>query len=105
MDKKLRKLYKQTRIELPQGQSSELSQFIEAIENSNEGKEELSRIVQEGNHYKDGKGQKLETSRKTYRRKIERVSSKIKGKMVSFVVVNLVCTCNASICIHVQLCL
>ena len=56
--KKLRKLYKQTRIELPQQQSSELCQLIEAIENSNEGKEELSRIVKEGNQYKDGKGRK-----------------------------------------------
>ena len=58
MDKKLKKLYKQTRIELPQEQSSELCQLIEAIENSNEGKEELSRIVKEGNQYKDGKGRK-----------------------------------------------
>ena len=30
----------------------------EAIENSNEGKEELSRIIKEGNQYKDGKGRK-----------------------------------------------
>lgn len=58
MDKKLRKLYKQTRVELPQEQSSELCQLIEAIENSNEGKEELARIVKEGNQYKDGKGRK-----------------------------------------------
>ena len=58
VDKKLRKLYKQTRIELPQEQSSELCQLIEAIENSNEGKEELSRIIKEGNQYKDGKGRK-----------------------------------------------
>ena len=58
MDKKLRKLYKQTKIELPQEQSSELCQLIEAIENSNEGKEELSRIVKEGNQYEDGKGRK-----------------------------------------------
>lgn len=56
MAKKLRKLYKQTRIELSQEQSSELCQLIEAIEKSNEGKEELSRIVKEGNQYKDGKG-------------------------------------------------
>ena len=56
MDKKLRKLYKQTRIELPQEQSSELCQLVEAIENSNEGKEELSRIVREGNQYKNVKG-------------------------------------------------
>lgn len=57
-DKKLRKLYKQTRVELPQEQSSEICQLIEAIENSNEGKEELSRIVKEGNQYKDAKGRK-----------------------------------------------
>lgn len=54
----MRKLYKQTRIELPQEQSSELCQLIEAIENSSEGKEELSRIIKEGNQYKDGKGSK-----------------------------------------------
>ena len=58
VDKKLRKLYKQTRIESPQEQSSELCQLIEAIENSNEGKEELSRIIKEGNQYKDGRGRK-----------------------------------------------
>ena len=58
VDKKLRKLYKQTRIELPQEQSSELCRLIDAIENSNEIKEELSRIIKEGNQYKDGKGRK-----------------------------------------------
>ena len=72
MNKKLRKLYKQTRIELPQEQSSELCQLIEAIENSNEGKEELSRIVKEGNHCKEGKGRKLETSSKTWEKDRDR---------------------------------
>ena len=43
---------------MPQQQSSERCQLIKAIENSNEGKEELSRIVKEGNQYKDGKGRK-----------------------------------------------
>ena len=56
MDKKLRKLYKQTTIELPQEQSSEFCQLIEVVENSNEGKEELSRKIKEGNQYKNGKG-------------------------------------------------
>jgi len=58
MAKKIRKLYKQTRIELPQEQSSELCQLVEAIEESNEGREELSNIFKEGNKYKDGKGGK-----------------------------------------------
>ena len=58
MDKKWRKLYKQTRIELTQEQSSKLCQLIEAIDDSNEGKEELSKIIKEGNQYKDGKGRK-----------------------------------------------
>ena len=43
---------------MPQQQSSELCQLIEASEDSNEGKEELSRIVKEGNQYKDGEGRK-----------------------------------------------
>lgn len=42
MDKKLRRLYKQTRIELPQEQSPELCQLIEAIKNYDEGKEVTS---------------------------------------------------------------
>ncbi|KAL9953963.1 hypothetical protein ACROYT_G041447 [Oculina patagonica] len=56
MAKKIKKLYKQTRMELPQEQSSELCQLVEAIEKSNEGREELSNIFKEGNEFKDGKG-------------------------------------------------
>lgn len=58
MAKKVRKLYRQTRVELPQEQSSELCQLVEAIEKSSEGKEELAKITKEGNQFKDGKGGK-----------------------------------------------
>ena len=57
MARKVKKLYRQTRMELPQEQSSELCKLVEAIEKSSEGKE-LSKIFKEGNQYKDAKGGK-----------------------------------------------
>ena len=68
---------------MPQEQSSELCQLVEAIEKSSEGKEELARITKEGNQFKDGKGGKAGNFVKEIWLKIERVSSKTKGKTVS----------------------
>lgn len=56
--KQVRKLYKRTRVELPQEQSSELCKLMEAIESSDEGKMELQNIYKEGNQYKNNKGGK-----------------------------------------------
>ena len=56
MTKKVRRLYKQTSIELPQEQSSELCKLVQEIENSNEGKQELETIFSEGNQLTDKKG-------------------------------------------------
>ena len=102
MDKKLRKLYKQTRIELPQEQSSELCQLIEAIENSNEGKEELSRIIKEGNQYKDGKGRKAGNFVKDIWEKDRESFFKDQRNNGEFRRSNLFYVSNASICLHVH---
>ena len=56
MTKKVRRLYKQTSIELPQEQSSVLCKLVQEIENSNEGKQELETIFSEGNQLTDKKG-------------------------------------------------
>ena len=56
LTKRVRKLYKQTRVELPQEQSSELCKLVEEIEKSNEGRQELQKIFREGNAFKDAKG-------------------------------------------------
>ncbi|KAL9977229.1 hypothetical protein ACROYT_G014609 [Oculina patagonica] len=45
---------------MPQEQSSELGQLVEAVEKANEGRQELSNIFEEGNEYKDGKGAKAQ---------------------------------------------
>ena len=102
VDKKLRKLYKQTRIELPQEQSSELCQLIEAIENSNEGKEELSRIIKEGNQYKDGKGRKAGNFVKDIWEKDRESFFKDQRNNGEFRRSNLFYVSNASICLHVH---
>ena len=49
------KFYKKTKVELPSNQSKELCQLIQAIENSEAGKRELGKIVEEGNQF-EGKG-------------------------------------------------
>ena len=49
MGKKIRKLYKKTTVELPQERSSELCKLVEEIEKSSEGRQELQKIVSEGN--------------------------------------------------------
>jgi len=51
-------LYKRTKIELPQEQSTELCQLIETIESFDAGKKELAHIFNEGNQYTSDKGTK-----------------------------------------------
>ena len=58
LEKHVKKLYKRTKVELPQGQSAELCQLIESIESSDEGKKELTKIFNEGNQLKSSKGYK-----------------------------------------------
>jgi len=48
-------LYKRTKIELPQEQSTELCQLIESFD---AGKKELANIFNEGNQYTSDKGTK-----------------------------------------------
>ena len=58
LEKHVKKLYKRTKVELPQEQSSELCQLIESIESSDLGKKELAKIYNEGNQFIGDKGQK-----------------------------------------------
>lgn len=58
LEKHVKKLYKRTKVELPQEQSTELCQLIESIETSDLGKKELAKIYNEGNQYISDKGQK-----------------------------------------------
>ena len=58
LEKHVKKLYKRTKIELPQEQSTELCQLIETIESSDAGKKELANIFNEGNQYTSDKGMK-----------------------------------------------
>lgn len=58
LEKHVKKLYKRTKVELPQEQSAELCQLIESIETSDLGKKELAKIYNEGNQYIGDKGQK-----------------------------------------------
>lgn len=58
LEKHVKKLYKRTKVELPQEQSAELCKLIESIEGSDAGKKELAKICNEGNQYKSGKGHK-----------------------------------------------
>ena len=58
LEKHVKRLYKRTKVELPQEQSAELCQLIESIESSDEGKKELAKIFKEGNQLKSAKGQK-----------------------------------------------
>lgn len=58
LEKNVKKLYKRTKVELPQEQSTELCQLIETIESSDAGKKELPNIFNEGNQYKSDKGMK-----------------------------------------------
>ena len=58
LDKHIKKLYKGTKVELPQEQSAELCLLIDSIENPEEGKKELLNIFSEGNQVKGEKGQK-----------------------------------------------
>ena len=55
LKKQVLKFYKRTKIELPGQQSKELCQLIEAIESSENGKKELSKINADGNKHV-GKG-------------------------------------------------
>ena len=56
LKKRVDRFYKKTKIELPENQSVELCKLIEAIENSDEGKDELKKVAREGNEFKDKKG-------------------------------------------------
>ena len=47
--KRVNKLYKKTKVELPESQSEELCALIEAIEGSADGQKELRNITKEGN--------------------------------------------------------
>ena len=58
LEKHVKKLYKRTKVELPQEQSAELCQLIESIETSDLGKKELAKIYNEGSQYIVDKGQK-----------------------------------------------
>ena len=58
LEKHVKKLYKRTKVELPQAQSTELCQLMKCIETSDFGKKELARIYSEGNQYISDKGQK-----------------------------------------------
>ena len=75
---------KQTSIELPQEQSSELCKLVQEIENSNEGKQELETIFSEGTSSRIRRVAKQEIASRVFGRKIGTVSLKIKEKMVSF---------------------
>jgi len=58
LKKQVNKLYKRTKIELPENQSEELCKLIDTIEVSNEGKTELENIRKEGNKTENEKGLK-----------------------------------------------
>lgn len=58
LEKHVKKMYKRTKVELPQEQSAELCKLIESIESSDSGKKELAKIYNEGNQYTSSKGQK-----------------------------------------------
>lgn len=50
LQKRVKKLYNNTKIELPESQSQELCALIEAIESTAEGQKELNNIAKEGNN-------------------------------------------------------
>ena len=54
--KQAMRLYKKMKVELPGDQSKELCQLIQAIESSDAGKDELCKIVQEGNRFEGKRG-------------------------------------------------
>ena len=56
LKRRVDRFYKKTKIELPENQSIELCQLVEAIEDSEDGKDKLKKIVMEGNALKDNKG-------------------------------------------------
>ena len=59
LKKKVDKFYKKTKIELPDNQSVELCKLVEALEDSQDGKDELKEISKEGNNFKDKNGNTL----------------------------------------------
>ena len=56
LKKRVDRFYNKTKIELPENQSVELCKLIEAIENSDERKDELNKMAREGNEFNDKKG-------------------------------------------------
>ena len=56
LEKHIKKLYRRTKVELPQEQSAELCKLVESIEGSDVGKKELAKIYNEGNQYTSAKG-------------------------------------------------
>ena len=57
-EKHVKKLYKRTKVELPQDQSAELCKLVKSIEDSDVGRKELAKIYNEGNQFSSSKGQK-----------------------------------------------
>ena len=84
MVKKVRILYKRTRIELPQEQSSELCGSSKPLKNAMKAKRSFVGLLKKRTYTKMEKEIKPETLYRTFGRKIERVSLQIRGKMVSF---------------------
>ena len=58
LEKHIKKLYRRTKVELPQEQSGELCKLVESIEGSDVGKKELAKIYNESNQYTSAKGGK-----------------------------------------------
>lgn len=58
LEKHVKKLYKRTKVELPQDQSAELCKLVKSIEDSDVGRKELAKIYNEGNQFSSSKGQK-----------------------------------------------
>lgn len=56
LKKRVDRFYNKTKIQLPENQPVKLCRLIEAIENSDEGKDELKKVAWEGNEFKDKKG-------------------------------------------------